>query len=233
MQAEQAYIAATSADVVDPNAFNWYSRMLASVGRLDDSLEQALIALEMDPTSAVINSRVAAAYLYLGETAKAKEFYERSEKYGATGVTHLMGYSLFLVREGRHSEAAALVKEAIEADGASSDWIEPAFAALSKSSPPAIGLAAVDEAAAIGQMPEQGELIVRTMLGDLEGALNVARLLQEPGEVFEMDLLFIPETQPLRELPEFMDLLKSLGISGYWDQRDCTWTGSSVHCEPR
>jgi DNA-binding winged helix-turn-helix (wHTH) protein len=42
--AEQAYVAATSADIVDPNAFNWYSRMLASVGRLDDSLEQALIS---------------------------------------------------------------------------------------------------------------------------------------------------------------------------------------------
>ena len=31
----------SEADIVDPNAFNWYSRMLASVGRLDDSLVQA------------------------------------------------------------------------------------------------------------------------------------------------------------------------------------------------
>ena len=95
MQAEQAYIAATSADVVDPNAFNWYSRMLASVGRLDDSLEQALIALEMDPTSAVINSRVAAAYLYLGETATAKEFYERSEKYAPGFYSQRHDYTKF------------------------------------------------------------------------------------------------------------------------------------------
>ena len=232
LQAEQAYLEATSADIVDPNAFNWYSRMLASVGRLDASLEQALVGLEMDPTSAVLNSRVAAVYLWLGDTAKAEEFYARSEKYGATGATHLMGYSLILVRQGRYDEASALLLKAFEVDGASPDWIEPVFAALSGSSPPSAGLAIVDEAAAQGQMPEQGEFIVRMLLGDLEGAMSVARLLEKPGEVFEMDLLFIPETKPLRGHPEFMDLMQSLGISEYWYERGCTLIEAGVHCDP-
>ncbi|MCK5326089.1 MAG: winged helix-turn-helix domain-containing protein [Woeseiaceae bacterium] len=232
LQAEQAYLEATSADIVDPNAFNWYSRMLASVGRLDASLEQALAGLEMDPTSAVLNSRVAAVYLWLGDTAKAEEFYARSEKYGATGATHLMGYSLILVRQGRYDEASALLLKAFEVDGASPDWIEPVFAALSGSSPPSAGLAIVDEAAAQGQMPEQGEFIVRMLLGDLEGAMSVARLLEKPGEVFEMDLLFIPETKPLRDHPEFMDLMRSLGISEYWYERGCTLIEAGVDCDP-
>lgn len=231
LQAEQAYLEATSADIVDPNAFNWYSRMLASVGRLDASLEQALVGLEMDPTSAVLNSRVAATYLWLGDTAKAEEFYARSEKYGATGEIHLMGYSLFLVRQGRYDEAGALVMKAFEVDGASPDWIEPVFVALSGSSPPSAGLAIVDEAAAQGQIPEQGEFIVRMLLGDLEGAMRVARLLEGPGEVFEMDLLFIPETKPLRDHPGFMDLMNSLGISQYWYERGCVWTDAGVDCQ--
>ena len=206
--------------------------MLASVGRLDASLEQALAGLEMDPTSAVLNSRVAAVYLWLGDTAKAEEFYARSEKYGATGATHLMGYSLILVRQGRYDEASALLLKAFEVDGASPDWIEPVFAALSGSSPPSAGLAIVEEAAAQGQMPEQGEFIVRMLLGDLEGAMSVARLLEKPGEVFEMDLLFIPETKPLRDHPEFMDLMRSLGISEYWYERGCTLIEAGVDCDP-
>ena len=42
--AEGAYLRAISAQVVDSNAFNWYSRMLASVGRREDALRQILLA---------------------------------------------------------------------------------------------------------------------------------------------------------------------------------------------
>ena len=48
-QAEEAYIRATTAQVVDSNAFNWYSLMLAGVGRLDDALEQMLISAKTRP----------------------------------------------------------------------------------------------------------------------------------------------------------------------------------------
>ena len=61
-EAQEAFITATSASVVESNAFNWYSLMLGSVGRIDDALEQALAALEIDPSSAVINGRVAIVY---------------------------------------------------------------------------------------------------------------------------------------------------------------------------
>ena len=62
--------------------------------------------------------------------------------------------------------------------------------------------------------------------------MSVARLLEKPGEVFEMDLLFIPETKPLRDHPEFMDLMRSLGISEYWYERGCTLIEAGVHCDP-
>lgn len=124
-ESEQAYIAATTADIVDPNAFNWYSHMLASVGRLDASLEQALIALELDPTSAVLNSRVALAYLWLGDNVNAGVFFERAEKYGATGRTHLMGYALFLARNGRNDEARAITEQAAAIAGVSPGWTVP------------------------------------------------------------------------------------------------------------
>ncbi len=231
LKSEQAYRAATSAAVVDPNAFNWYSRMLASVGRLEDSLEQSLIALELDPTSAVINSRVALAYLWLGDTRNAETFFERAAKFGASGPTHTMGYALFLFREGRSAEAYELTQQASRMAGGSEAWIDPVFAALDDAALSEAALAAVNAAASEDSISPQIEFIVRTVLGDLDGALGVARRLESEGEVFEMDLLFIPEVQPLREHPGFGYLLDALGISAYWQARGCTWTGASAVCE--
>lgn len=231
MQSEKAYIAATSADIVDPNAFNWYSRMLASVGRLDASLEQSLIALELDPTSAVMNSRVALAYLWLGDDKNAEAFFERAAKYGAGGPTHLMGYALFLVRKGRNDEAGALSRQVAEVAGVSPDWVNPFFAAMDDPTLRPQALAAIDAATAAHETTEQVEFMARILLGDVDGALRVAHLLETRGEVFEMDLLFIPEVQPLRAHPGFAELMTSLGIADYWKQRGCTWAEGSVRCE--
>lgn len=229
-ESERAYVEATSADIVDPNAFNWYSRMLASTGRLDASLDMARIAVEMDPTSAVFNSRVALAYLWLGDDDNAADFFGRAEKYGATGPTHMMGYALFLFRRGDSDMAYELTRQAATVAGSAQEWIQPVFAAFEDATRQAEALAAVDAASANGQMSEQIEFIVRTVLGDLDGALEVARLLEGHGEVFEMDLLFIPETEPLRAHPGFAELTKSLGLDAYWSQSGCTWTGAGLQC---
>ncbi len=231
LEAEEAYRAATSAEVVDPNAFNWYSRMLASVGRLDASLDQALLALELDPTSAVINSRVALAYLWLGDTHNAQEFFERATKFGASGPTHTMGYALFLFREARSAEAYELSRQAARMAGGSEAWIDPVFAALDDEAQRGEALAAIDDAASQDGISRQIEFIVRIVLGDLDGAMDVARLLEIEGEVFEMDLLFIPEVAPLREHPDFARLLDALGITEYWRARGCAWNGSRAACE--
>ena len=232
MQAEEAYIAATSAEIVDPNAFNWYSRMLASVGRLEASLEQALIALELDPTSAIMNSRVALAYLWLGDDENAEAFFERAAKYGAGGRTHMMGYALFLVRKGRNDEAAAVSRQAAEVAGVSPDWVDPFFAAMDDPALRPQALAAVDAATATNETTEQVEFMARNLLGDVDGALRVAQLLEQREVVFEMDLLFIPEVTQLRAHPGFTDLMRSLGVADYWSQRDCAWAEGSVRCEP-
>lgn len=229
-QAEQAYVAATSADIVDPNAFNWYSRMLASVGRLDAALEQALMALELDPTSAVINSRVALAYLWLGDDENAGAFFERAEKYGAGGQSHLMGRALFLARQGRNDEAADLSRQVAEVAGMSPDWTGPFFDAMDDTALRAQAMAAIDAAAAAGEISEQVEFMARSLLEDLDGALRVAQGLEQPGEIFEMDLLFIPEVEPLRAHPGFGELMTSLGLRAYWAEHNCDWTGNSVRC---
>ena len=85
-------------------------------------------------------------------------------------------------------------------------------------------------AVAANQISGQAEFVTRGLLGDLDGAMDVARRLEAPGEAFEMDLLFIPEMQPLRERDDFLDLMDALGISQYWEDNGCAWTSAAVTC---
>lgn len=230
MSSEQAYIRATRAGVVDSNAFNWYSRMLASVGRLDDALELVLVALEIDPASAVINSRVAMAYMWLGDSARAAEYFERSNQLGASGTTHLLAYALLLVREGRIEEAENFTNVAVSMAGGATEWITPVIGAFRDPSLRQDALDAINLALAEHQLNPQIEVTVRVLLGDIDRAMSVARLLEQPGEAFEMDLLFVPELLPLRQHPEFLDLMENLGIRDYWDEMGCIWQAVAVHC---
>ena len=228
--AEESYGRATAAKVVDSNAFNWYSRMLASVGRLDAALDQARMAQEMDPTSAIINSRLALAYTYLDDRPMAYEFFERSEKLGAGGTSHNFSYALLLMRDGKLDEAYERSQLAIESAGIEMVWVDPVFAAFTDPAASGAALDAIDVAVAENQINAQVEFMVRGLLGDLDGAMGVARRLKDPGEAFEIELLFLPEMRPLREHDDFPALMNALRISQYWEDNGCIWIDAAVQC---
>jgi len=229
-KAELAFQRATNAVVVDSNAFNWYSRMLASVGRLDAALEQALRAFKLDPHSAVVNSRVALSYSWLGDAENANEYFERARRFGAEGTTHLMGWALFLAREGDVEKSREVAKTAAEHAGFPPGWIDPVISGMLDAEMTAAALQAVNDTVGAGRMPPQIEVVARTVLGDIDGAMDVARLLEQPGEAFEMDLLWIPEFMPLREHPDFLKLMERLGIVEYWSLHACEFQDAAVSC---
>jgi len=229
-EAEQAYLRATKAQVVDSNAFNWYSRMLASVGRREEALRQILLAQQMDPSSAVINSRVAIVYTWLGNAEKALEFYERSNRLGGVGEIYLLGRALLLVRAGQLEEAKELSRAAALSNGGSSVWVDPVFAAMIEPSNRDTALAAIESASSAQQMDPRIDVVIRTMFGDVEGAMRVAKRLVQPDKTFELDMLFLPEMLPLRQHPEFPQLMEDLGIQTYWDEIGCIWLDDSISC---
>lgn len=232
-KSELAYQQATNADVVDANAFNWYSRMLASVGRLDAALEQALEAWEMDQDNAVINSRVAMSYFWLGDADNARRFFDRSRRLGAQGTTHMLGYALFLAAQGETDDARAVGKVAATRAGLSQESIDAVLKGIDDPEFARPALQAVNRTAATGQLTPQIEVVARTMLGDLDGAMEVTKQLLHPGEIFEMDLLWIPQFLPLRQHPEFLGLMRQLGVVEYWDLHGCRFEDASVICPKR
>jgi len=228
--AEQAYLRAIHAQNVHPNAYNWYAIMLAGVGRLDDALHQALAALPLDPSSAVINSRIAIAYTWLGDDDKALEFFAASNQLGGTGPTQMLANSLVLSRQDDHVGAQRLVTAAVAAVGGTTDWIEPTFAGLRDSRERHNAIAALDHAAASQSINPQIEITIRAVLGDIDGAVRVARSLARRDVTLEMDLLFLPELLPVRQRPEFLEFMDSLGITEYWDEAGCVWNETAVQC---
>jgi DNA-binding winged helix-turn-helix (wHTH) protein/tetratricopeptide (TPR) repeat protein len=231
-KSEAAFLQAINADVVDPNAFNWYSRMLASVGRLDESLAIALAGLEIEPSSTFLNSRVAMSYAWLGENQKAVEYYEYANAFGWTGETHNLGYAFILMQTGQIQKARDLARSAAQKAGRSTDWVAPVFEAFADPDPiqASAGLAALNKVSAVETINPRVEITVRTILGDLDGAMRIAKLLEQPGEIFEMDMLFIPQLKALRRHPDFMPLMDKLGITGYWQSEGCTWDSDQVSC---
>jgi len=229
-ESEQAYLRAISADVVDSNAFNWYSRMLASVGRLDDSLLQALAGLELDPSSPTLNSRVAMTYAWTMQTDKAFEFYERSVDVDWTGTTHNLSYSFILLRTGKLEIAQEMAMTAAQSAKISTDWVEPSFDALGDASKTPAAIDALDDESMSRGVSPLVQLTLRALLGDLDGAMQVAETLEDVGEAFEMDLLFAPELKAFRQHPGFMPLLDRLGVTRYWESKGCTWSGDRVIC---
>lgn len=230
MMAQREYERATNAQVVDTNAFNWYSRMLAAVGRRQDALEQTLRAYRMDPSSSIVNSRVAIMYTWIGENEKAAEFFERSNHLGASGQHHLMGNALMLIRAGRFDEARGLAREGSLVNGGSSDWVGPVFAAIAESEGFPEALQALDAAAISDTLDPRIEIALRTVLGDVDGALRAAEAAAVPERHLEMDMLFLPEMRPLRQHPDFPGLLDKLGVLKYWDEAGCLWLNDSVSC---
>jgi DNA-binding winged helix-turn-helix (wHTH) protein/TolB-like protein/Tfp pilus assembly protein PilF len=229
-QAERAFLRATNAPVVESNAFNWYSLMLGSVGRFDESLRQALAAIEIDPGSAVLNSRLAIIYTWTGESEKAAEFFERSRLLGAEGATHLLTNALFVARQGDMESARSLAVAGMSHDSISTDWMTPFFAALADPEQRLAALEALNEAAGDGSIDLQIEATLRMMLDDVDGALSVARELIKPGWALETELFFLPEFEALRQRPEFLELMDSIGVTAYWKEVGCIWRDFAVDC---
>ena len=76
-------------------------------------------------------------------------------------------------------------------------------------------------------------IAARTILGDTDGALQMAISSSEVREFAEIDFLFLPELRPLREHPDFSDLITMLGVQAYWDATGCTWQNDLVSCVQR
>ena len=230
-EAEAAFTRATGSSVVEPNAFNWYSLMLGSVGRFDEALHQVSLALEKFPRSAVLHSRIAVVHAWNGNTSQADLYFERARQLGVGGGSFDLAHAVHLMRKGAFTDATRAASRGVADGGGPTDWVNPMIAAIQGEGDPAIAIAALDDATALKPLNPQVEATARAILGDLEGAMRVARSLAQSEQSYETEFLFLDELAALHARPDFLPLLESLGITAYWEQAGCRWQQRMVDCD--
>ncbi len=233
--AAEAFETAISSATVYPTSHHWYSRFLANVGLLDQSLEQAKLAHEMDTASPILNARLGVAYHWLNDLENADKYYSRAADQEVGSWIHNLAYTLFLIREQRLDEARQKAKEALMSYGQPTDWVDPVFEGLMRSSDEeslAETFASISAAATSGALPTNIELTLWALLGQGDDAMEAAwAFLKEPGDYFEVEIIYLDEFRVLREHEEFPELLEALGLTEYWNSIGCHWDGSRVICD--
>ncbi len=73
-EAETLFLLALASEPMDSTARLWYGEHLFKLGRLDDGLEEALMAYELDPLHPGTNTFLGWIYFYLNDTNKALKY---------------------------------------------------------------------------------------------------------------------------------------------------------------
>jgi len=231
-RATMAHLQAINAATVYPISHQLHSRLLASVGRLDASLEAARQAREIDPQQAVLISRLAIAYFWLDELDLAEKYFKRSDAHMEyEAAIHDLAYALFFIRKGDYDRAANEAIAGLEKYGLDTSWVRPVFEGIHNPDKYDDAYRRVLQLSENGSVSANIEVTLWALLGDGDRAMAVARKLEDSGEIFEAELMFIPQLSVLREHPEFPALLDSIGLTEYWASIGCEWQGGQVVCE--
>jgi len=231
--AVEAFEMAINADTVQPIAHHWYSRALASVGRLDAALEHIKKALELDPNhpeQPIMISRLAIVYFWLDDLENAARYFEIANRMDLQAPMHSMAYSLFLVRSGRIEEAKIHAKIALEQIDVETKWINPVFDGFNQPEKRQRAIDIVTEMSAGNALPANVELSLWALLGETDRAMAIVRRLEETPSLFELELLFIQEFKPLRQHADFPAFAQAIGLTEYWSSAGCTWSPDRVTC---
>lgn len=113
LDATASFDIAINSPIEYPPALHYYSRLMATVGRTEDSLAAARAAWEMNREEPVLNSRLAIAHMWNNDMEQARKFYEVANSMNLGAPIHLMSYALFLIRDKRIDEAREVARAAM------------------------------------------------------------------------------------------------------------------------
>jgi len=228
--AEAGFFFATSMDPNDATSRQWYSLLLRRTGRLEAAMEQARAALELDPTSPVVNSNMAATYMTLGYDEKALSYRQTAVDLGLD-VSRTGGEveMIAAMRAGDLETFRQLLEKGKTEDGPSDAFID-AIIAVSQDQSRWPELEAVIEAE---ELPVDGRFGLNLFLGRPAKALEIALALPEPVAA-DLSTMWLPEAAAMRRLPGFAQLAERLGLLDYWKQYgwpdDCRPAADGIQC---
>jgi len=230
LQATEAFETAVTADTVYPTAHHWYSELLASVGRLDESLYHARRAYELDPDSAVIISRLAIANFWVDELEQAGRYFAVVDKMKLEVPINDLAAALYLLRKGQIKEAIVVTKSGLAKNNLNGDWVEPVYAGLENPEFLQQSHGLVSRLEADELLPSYVLMTLWALLGDADRAMQSAMATEDFGRSYVAEILYIEQLRILREHADFPLLLEKNGLIQYWSEVGCEWIDDAVQC---
>jgi TolB-like protein/DNA-binding winged helix-turn-helix (wHTH) protein/cytochrome c-type biogenesis protein CcmH/NrfG len=218
----------------DPTTHQWYSEFLSYVGNIDASVTEALLALELDPVSPVINDRLGVTYLWSGEFDLAAEQFRIAAELGMDRVAIDQAYALLLLRSGQIEEAVRLYEKILGKLGFDTAWVRLVAEATRDTARASEALEAITLARSRQSIPDAMLFYAAVLLKQPDLAFDtVVRLIGNKS--LTVEFLFAPEAAELRRDPRFPGVLSAVGLDDYWDKHGwpaafCKSQHSTVIC---
>ena len=189
----------------------WYGEVLAKQRRFDEALEQARLAREADPLSAIIAGAAAMYLWYGGRPDEALAAFQTARKLDPLLVPILASMEIVYVQTGDYANARLMAAELGRihkkeqlADLAMIDAMEN----------PALKDQAVEVIQNFQDLPDGAEYraLYLAILGEYELALDNLEKAFEAGDPFATYINLEPAYEPLRDNPRFQALLARMNL---------------------
>lgn len=196
-----------------------YGDFLASVGRMEEAVEQYERARDMRPLAPFSNLRFSQALYMVGRNEEADRVLATTLELwpDATSLRLLKIKSALWTK--RYEEAMAqLGAPDLPMTSTQRKALVEAFAAL-KSKDPAQRARSIADLESFAADPRYNDKVVvgvLAALGAREAALKAAANLVRERGLFDAEVLFEPNMAAARGEPRYAELVRNLGLLGYW-----------------
>ena len=218
-----------------PTAYHWHSRLLGDLGFMKDSLKQAIAARALEPASQILNSRVAASYLLNNDMPNARRYFNVANSMNVGAPDHYIGYTFFLIRNGRLEEARESVNFAVTLAQGDNWWVDAVIDGLASPDDQQRLVAAystIDKMTVDKAMPAYIMMTLWALFDNGDKVMEIAlQQAAEFGAIYEQETIFLDEFDVLREHDQFPQLLQALGLTDYWSSIGCRWHEDQVVCD--
>jgi len=199
-----------------PTAHHWYGEYLGAAGRFDEAIAEQQTALQLDPSSFIINMDLGWNYYLARRYDDAAEQYRKALKLEPNApITHDTFSDLF-AQQRRYDDSASEYFKSLEASGFSGEQIEPLKVAFEKR-----GFTGLVQARILWRQsvyarkfaPQLTDIAQDyALLNKKNDALVFLQRAVQKHEADTVFLKFDPAYDNLRDDPRFYELTKQIGL---------------------
>jgi len=243
-EAEKHFLLAITNERRDSTAHLWYGEHLFKLGRLDDALEEALIAYQLDPFHPGANALLGWIYFYLNDTSNTLKYGAAAWSLGHPSGLYFQAW--MNLRTGEFDRAIGFAKQWDERMAEKHHKLQIRLTLkllIEAKIDPAKRPLVVELLEENETISSQSFAISMTQFTGLVGFDRIDEAYREAAMFFDMDgfhrnyewYFWRSDMAPFRQDPRFATLVTELGMVDYWREYGwpdvCQQVGDSVICK--